>query len=133
MSSSLVYSANTNVQPFVATGTTINFGSVVRRYGCNTNVIGGDGVINGSGYYTIYPFINISGTAGGTATIQFYKDGAPIPGSMIRFTTADGVLSAITPPPMAVRQKCCCEANITATITGVAGNIIDATILITKE
>lgn len=133
MSNSIVYAENATTQAFVATGTTVNFGNVVRRYGCNTNVIGGNGVINGSGYYIIHSSVNISGTAGGTATIQLYKDGAPIPGSLIRFTTADGVLSAISLPTVAVRQKCCCESTITAVISGVASNIINATILIEKE
>lgn len=53
MSKSVIYANNSSTQTTVATGSIINFGSIVRRYGCNLNLSGGNVVIDGSGYYDV--------------------------------------------------------------------------------
>ena len=50
--SSAIYAANSNSQAIAAnTATVINFGQVVRAFGPNTNISGGNVTINNAGYY----------------------------------------------------------------------------------
>ena len=125
---SLVYAANNVSQAFVAAGTVINFGTPVRRYGCNCSVSGGNLVTHGSGYY--YIDTNISFTAGGqgTATVQLYKDGVAIPGAIATLTTASATAYSVSIPAV-VRDKCCCDSTITAVISGVNGNVTSVAIV----
>lgn len=126
---SCVYGANTAAQTLVD-GNTINFGSIVRRFGNNTNLSGGNGVVIGEGYYDIDTNITFTAAAG-TVTIALYKDGVPIPGATATRTTAATSSYTITIPAL-VRQKCCCEATITAVLTGADTTVTNAAIVIEK-
>ena len=126
---SCVYGANTASQNIVDGGT-INFGSIVRRFGNNTNIAGGNGVVIGEGYYDIDTNITFTAAAG-TVTIALYKDGVPITGATATRTTAATSSYTITIPAL-VRQKCCCESVITAVLTGEDTTVTNAAIIIEK-
>ena len=128
MSKALMYAVNTNDQ----TGT-INFGSIIRRYGKNINLSGGNPVIRGEGYYRIDTNFNITGGAAGLVTIGLYRNGVLIPGSEVSLTVANTVQYVVAMPSVAVREYCCNESNITAVISGVAATVTNATILVEKE
>ena len=130
MSKALLYAANTSTQAYVATGTVINFGNVVRRYGSNINLSGGNISVNGSGYYNIDAHFTFNGAAG-TATIQLYKDGVAIPGAVATQVESATGTYAVTIPAV-IREVCCCESTITAVISGVAGNVTNAAIVVEK-
>lgn len=130
MSRSLIYSANTNSQS-LASGSVINFGSPVRRFGCNLAMSGGNVVVKGEGYYSIDTNISFTASAG-TATIQVYKDGVAIPGATATVTTATSTSYQVSIPSV-IRQSCCVESTITVTITGVTPTVSNAAIEVVKE
>lgn len=126
---SALYAANTNTQT-LAVGDTLSFGTPVRRFGCNTNISGGNVTLNGAGYYSINTNINFTAAAG-TATITLYKDGAAIPGATVNRTTVANTEFQVNIPAI-VRLTCCCESTITAVVTGVATVIENAAITVEK-
>lgn len=123
---SALYASNTSNQT-LAVGDTINFGSAVRRFGCNCNISGGNVTLDGSGYYSVNTNITFTATAAGTAIITLYKDGAVIPGATSSLTvTADGIFAVNI--PAIVRQMCACDSTITAIVTGVAVTVNNAAV-----
>jgi len=132
MSQALIYKVNNRQQAVVATGTSIDFGNIIRRYGCIQG--NGDGVhLPCTGYYALDGSFDVLGTAGGTMTIQFYYNGIPIPGASASLTTAADVRNSVTIPAI-VRQNCPKNPGaITAIASGVAGTITQATIRLVKE
>lgn len=127
---SAVYAANTSAQSLAA-GDTINFGNVVRRFGCNCNVSGGNAIVNGSGYYDLDADVTFTAGGAGTAVITLYKDGAAISGATASVTTVAETTYAVSIPAI-IRQVCCCESTITAVITGVAATVLNAAISVEK-
>lgn len=126
---SALYGANTSAQT-LAVGSTINFGTISRRYGSNIGLSGGNVTVMGSGYYdldTNFTFL----AAAGTATITLYKDGVAIPGATASITTAANGTYNMSIPAI-IRQVCCEESTITAVITGVAVTMNNAAIAIEK-
>lgn len=131
MSKSVLYASNTSNQT-LSTGDVINFGSIVRKYGCNCNLSGGNVVVSGTGYYNMDTIFTLTASAAGNAIITLYKDGVAIPGGIATFTMAAGDLCAVSIPAM-IRQHCCCDATITAVLTGIAGTMNNAAIVVEKE
>lgn len=131
MASSILYAVNSTTQPTVATGTVVNFGVPVRRYGSLIQLSGGNVEISGMGYYNIDVSVDILGTAAGTLLIQVYKDGVLVPGAIATRTTGDGSNYTVTIPTV-VRQKCCCSTTITVVASGVASSITNAAIRVEK-
>lgn len=127
---SALYAANTNAQA-VAIGGLVNFGTIVRRYGCNCRLEGGNAVVVGSGYYDLDVDLTITAGAAGTAVITLYKDGTPISGATASVTVAANSLYQVSIPAI-VRQVCDCEGVITAVITGVATTVNNAAIAVEK-
>lgn len=132
MTKSVLYAANTTAQTTVATGTTIDFGRIIRRYGSNINVSGGNVITMGVGYYDFDANVTFIASGAGTATIQLYKDGIAIPGASASFTTESATRYAVS-IPFITKDRCCCESTITASISGVAGSVINASVTVTKE
>ncbi len=131
---SAIYAANTTTQAVPAnTQTTINFGQVVRAFGPYTRLSGGNVTVRGAGYYIVDTNFSVSTVeASAGVTIQLYKDGVAIPGAAATFTTAanSGRSDSI---PLMIRETCCKESTITATITStVAATVTNAAILIKK-
>lgn len=130
MSKALILASNTNAQA-VANGGVVNFGNIVRRFGNCLYMSGGNVVAKGEGYYPLFVTLSFTATAG-TATIQIYKDGVEIPGAKVVITTVADTTFAIT-IPTAIRQRCCAESVIEVKINGVTANVVNASILMTKE
>lgn len=130
MSKSILYAANTNSQTFATAGTVINFGSIVRKYGCNIALSGGNVVVDGIGYYDIDANITFNGAAG-NVLIQLYKDGVAIPGAEATVTVVADTFYSVTIPAV-IREHCCCEDTITAMISGVVGTVSNAAIVVEK-
>lgn len=131
MSKSVLYASNTSNQTLTV-GDVINFGSIVRKYGCNCNLSGGNVIVSGTGYYNIDTIFTLTASAAGTAVITLFKDGVAIPGGVATFTMAEGDLCAVSIPTM-IRQNCCCDATIRAVLTGVAVTMNNAAIIVEKE
>ena len=132
MSKSILYAANTNTQSVtVTTGTSINFGSIIRKYGCNVNLSGGNAVIRGCGYYAIDTNVNFTSGVAGTITVQLYKDGIAIPGAVSTISGVAADVEALTIPTL-IRIPCDCESTITAVISGVTGVVNSSSIRIIK-
>ena len=132
MSKSLLYGVNGTPQT-IAIGDRVNFGNIVRRYGCNLNMSGGEVFVTGEGYYNIDSSITFVAGAAGIATITLLRNGSIIPGAGASKTVAEGDTITLTVPPSVIRQKCCGESTITAVISGVTGVISNATIRVVKD
>ena len=126
---SAIYAANTASQDVSANGV-INFGSVVRRFGQNCNLSGGNVVVDGSGYYDVDVNINFLGSATDTATFTVFKDGTAIPGASATVTTAASTAGTVTIPAV-IREICCCESTITVGCD-IAITVSNAAIVVKK-
>lgn len=126
-----LYAANANTQTVTAAETTINFGSIVRRYGRCVNLSGGNAVIEEAGYYDVDTNITFTATAAGTVVVYLYKDGVRIPGANASATVAAGSVYTLGIPAI-VRNTCNCESTITARIVGVAGAVNNAAIALER-
>ena len=130
MSKSVLYAANSNAQTTSETCSIINFGSIVRRYGCGLKLSGGNVIIEDSGYYDIDTNFTVTPSSAGTLIIQLFQDGNAIPGAKVTLSaTVNTVAVSI---PAIVREKCCCESTITAMIIGVPTTVNNASILVEK-
>lgn len=132
MSKALLYGVNRAVQTIVV-GDRVNFGNIVRRYGCNINMSGGEVYVSGEGYYSLDASVTFEAGAAGIATVTLLRDGSVIPGAGASETVAVGDTVTLTVPPSVIREKCCGESTITAVISGVIGTISNATIRVVKE
>ena len=129
---SLLYTTNGSAQVVIAGGTTLNVGSVIRRYGNNANVVDGNVAVQGSGFYNIDAHIDISADAIGTMTITLYKDGIAIPGASTTISTeATGRYSIEI--PATIRQVCCQMSTITIEVSGGAGTVNSVSVRVVKE
>ena len=131
MSKSVLYGVNSTSQT-VANDGTINFGNIVRRYGCNLDMSGGSVVAKGSGYYRVDSNFTIIGSGTGTDTITFYKDGVAIPGTTATISVGENYRYQVS-IPFIFRQTCCCDTTITAVLTGATATITNASIVAEKE
>lgn len=130
MSKSVLYAANSNAQTTSETGSIINFGSIVRRYGCGLKLSGGNVIIEDSGYYNIDTNFTVTPSSAGTLIIQLFQDGNAIPGAKVTLSaTVNTVAVSI---PAIVREKCCCESTITAMFIGVDTTVNNASITVEK-
>lgn len=127
---SALFAANTNDQT-LAIGNVINFGSIVRRFGCNCNLSGGNATIQGSGYYDINTNFTFTASTAGTVIITLYKDGTQIPGAISTTTVVADSIYSINISAI-VREACCCESTITAVLSGTTGTINNAAIILEK-
>lgn len=125
--------ANNNAAQALVAGNTINFGNVVRRYGCNANTDGGNVILRGTGYYlVIMKFVVVNGAdAAATPTITLYKDGTAYAGAYVTDTIAVGATKTMEIPCM-IRETCDCDSTITAIISGAAATINNATVTVVK-
>ncbi len=132
MSRALLYAANMTDQATVAAGTVLNVGSVVRRYGNNIGISGGNITVMGVGYYNLDVMVNLEGGAAGTAVVTIYKNGVAIPGASAQRTVAADTIYNLT-IPTTIREVCCCQDVITIEVSGVATTVLDVTVRVDKE
>jgi hypothetical protein len=131
MSKSILYAANTAAQS-VPVGGTVNFGSAVRRYGCDCRLSGGNVVIMNRGYYDVDVNLTVTTAVAGSLTASIYLDGVLIPGATVTKTVTVGGVTALSIPAV-VREKCCCESAVTVIITGTAATVNNAAIRVVKD
>lgn len=131
MCRAIIYAANTNSQT-VDDGRVINFGNIVRRYGCNCNVSGGNVIVSGTGYYEIDTDFTFQSGGDGTAVITLYQDGVEIPGGKASLSVATDLIYAVSVPAV-IRQRCGCDSTIRAILSGVSGTFTNAAIVVDKE
>ena len=133
MGKSILYAVNLTAQN-VADGNTINFGSLVRKYGCDCNISGGNAVVRSSGFYVVDTNIDFTASAAGTVTIALYQDGVAIPGAYSTRTVVADTQYQITIPAV-IRTRCCrCnDSTITAVVTGQAINVTNAAIIVERS
>lgn len=130
MSKTVIYAANTATQA-ISPGSTVNFGNIVRRFGC-LDLSGGNVVTNCTGYYDVTTNLTIAGTVAGSATVQIYSNGVAVQGATTTVpTTATSVTQVCI--PAVVKQNCCVSDTITVVITGVAVSVTNAAIVAIKE
>lgn len=127
---SLLYAANSNAQTVVA-GNSINFGNVVRKFGNNLNMSGGNIIESGAGYYAHDAHFRIAGTTAGEFAIQMYQDGVAIQGAIATVTTAAGSEHNLT-IPFVTRTFCCRQSEISAVVAGVTADVVTASIVSEK-
>lgn len=132
MSKAILYAGNSTPTTTVAAGTVIPFSTIVRRYGCNCNISGGNVTLNGIGYYNGIVNITYTGSAAGTVTVTVYKDGVAIPYANASATTAAAVINSIS-VPFVSKINCCCESTITVVVSGAVVDVTNASIAIEKE
>lgn len=130
MSNSVIYMANTTQQSVVV-DSVVNFGNIVRKYGCSLSESDGNVIIKNTGYYSIETNFTFVPSADGTLIITLYKDGIAIPGAETIGTVATSSTYSFTIPAI-IRNMCCCESTITAKISGVSGVISNASIAVEK-
>lgn len=121
---SAIYTVNSNTQALVATST-IELGTIIRRFGCNCNLISDAITIDGTGYYKIHATITGSPAATGALSITAYKDGTIIPGMTVSQTAASNAVVSVSLDGI-VRQMCNCP-NATSNIRFIL-NTAEATI-----
>ena len=118
---SMLYTVLTNAE--VAENDTAGFGSAVRGYGQALR-LNGTGINQiGGGYFGVDASLTFTPTAAGPVTIQYYLDGAPIPGSL---ATGQGTASQpLNLSVIGVTRSCGCQCNSTLTYTISAAGTID--------
>ena len=132
MSKSAIYVANTNSQS-VAVGGTLEFGSVVRRFGCATNLYGNIINIDEAGYYDVNVSVTASPTAIGTVTVSLFNNGVAVQGA----TASSTVAVADTPANVSFESivRVFCGANVgglSLVLTGTESNVTNVAVVVTK-
>lgn len=131
MSKSILYASNTTSQVTTAAGSNLNFGAPVRRYGCDIGLSGGNVTVNNKGYYHVDTQVVFTSGGAGTVQVQLLKDGVAVPGATASFTAAENSIYAVG-VPCVIRNVCCCESTLTATVSGVAGTVTSASAVVEK-
>ncbi len=126
-----LYAVNNASQTMTINGV-INFGQLVRKFGQNINLSGGNVVLRGVGYYNISANFVLTANGAGPVVIQLYRNGVPIAGAVASMTTTATRVYTLSIPPVKVREFCCNEDIITAVITGDASTITTAAINVDK-
>ena len=133
MSRGIIYAGNSVAQATVAAGTTIQFTNIVRRFGPNLDISGGNVVATGSGYYEGTVNLNVEGTEAGTGEFTVYANGTAIPyATASLITTTTSMVNVVI--PFVIRNTCnCMPTTITVVVSGVSANITNAGIIVEKE
>lgn len=129
MCKSAIYATNTGAQSVVAGGQ-IDFGRIIRRFGQNFTLSGGNVVIDGSGYYDVIVNVAFEAVTAGELNVAIYSDGVQIPGAIV---TVPGTADIVYPEtiPALIRIKCCHEAIITV-VPSEAITVTNAAIVVKK-
>lgn len=129
MCKSALYGANTGVQT-VTSGGQIDFGRIIRRFGQNLNLSGGNAVMDGSGYYEVTVNIAFEAVTAGELNVAIYVDGTQIPGAIVTVPGTADIVYTETIPAL-IRVKCCNESTI-AVVPSEAITVSNAAIVIKK-
>lgn len=115
MSKSILYVANPT-STTVTAGNAIPLGSVIRRYGCGTNVGATTIYINSPGYYDVDFAGTFTGTAG-DVTVNVVSNGLAIAGATASetITTATTEIHSISIPTV-TKIYCCAGATLSVMV-----------------
>lgn len=91
MSNSAIYMANTASQN-VAAASTLNLGSIIRRFGCALNGGSSSVSIAKCGYYLVEAVVTFTAPTTGVVAVSLQQNGQQVPGA----TSADTVATALT-------------------------------------
>jgi hypothetical protein len=134
MSRSAIYVVNPASQEVVADGV-INLGTIVRRFGCNLQLMGNGIRVTGPGYYSIDGSITLTPAAAGTVTVTAYKDGVAIPGAVASATVAAADTQVSLPLVGVIKENCvCCDdsSSVTFVLSGGDSTVTNVAIEIEK-
>ena len=130
MRKALIYTVNGNPQTVVENGN-VALGTVIRRFGCNLNLVGNGITVRGQGYYSIDCAIIAAPTEAGNISATLYMDGVEIPGATATATAAVANDPVTIPIIGAVREMCCdsagtltCVLNAPATVNNIAIRVV---------
>lgn len=131
MSKSAIYAINTNTQE-LAIGDVIPVNTIIRRFGCNCNLYGNGIGIQGTGYYKIDATVVLTPEAVGTATVNLYMDGVPVPGAVSSEAVGATQVTHTASINALVRQRCCDSSTLTLVLTGAASTISNVSMVVEK-
>lgn len=124
---SLLY-AVTNSTSSITSGSTIPLSTIVRRYGSNVNLSGGNVALKGRGYYDIEISATLVSVAAGNLSITVLQDGVVVPGANATVTAAGaGDYVNITVPCVVRVKGCSCADTGTSSISLVYSGTTSAT------
>ena len=131
MSKSAIYVVNNTAQNVAVNGQ-ISLGNVIRRFGCNCQLVNNAIRVSGSGYYDIDASFTVAPTAAGNVTITMYKDGVEVPGAAATetATAANDIINLSI--SCLVREFCpCCDESsaLTFVLSGTAASITNVAIV----
>lgn len=130
MARSRIYTVATNVA--IAENQSGPFGAIIRRYGCNCQLDGAGINLIGAGYYDLEASLSFTPTATGPVTIQFYQDGAAIPGALA--TEQGTAAEPLNLSVVAAIRNCGCDCNSSLTYTiDAAGTIVNLAVDVDKD
>lgn len=131
MSKSALYTVNSNTQT-VDVGATINLGSTIRRFGCETTLSGSTINVDDTGYYNVAVSITATPTAAGTVTATLYNNGVAVPGATASSTVAANDTTNLSFDSI-VRVFCGATTGaLTVVLSGVASEISNIATVVIK-
>lgn len=132
MSRSVIYTNNGTSQN-VSDGGAISLGNIIRRYGCNCQLLNNAINLDGTGYYDISGTVTLVPSAAGTVTVTGYQDGNIIPGVVSSGTVA-AEDTTITLPIVGMIRNVCCQtvSNLTFVLSGGEAEITNVSMKVTK-
>ena len=122
---SAVRAYNNAEQAFVADGTTLTIeGTPVVDTGCSLKLNPAGITVNNSGLYHISVDITFVPDAVGTATVQIYRDGSPLPCAISETTVAAGdTYTTHIETDLCIKTCCAVQPVFSIQISGVAGTV----------
>ena len=129
---SAIYTANTTAA-VTAIGSTIPFGSIIRRFGQNIDLSGTAINICGRGYYDVDISVTANATAAGTVTVTLFKDGVAVPGATASATAAAAGDAVNLSIEALVREMCRdSTSTLTLVLTGAAATVTNVAAVVEK-
>lgn len=121
---SAIYTANSAPATITMTtsqpAATLSLGTVIRRFGCNTQLSGNGILLDGQGYYDVDASVTITPAAAGDYTVTLFADGVAVPGATQTVTAVAAAAIAFNIPAL-VRLQCCdSSAALTLVLTTTA-------------
>ena len=135
MSKSLIQLANTSTQALEENGI-ISPGSIVRRYGCDCQLVGNAVFLNTEGYYEADVTVTVVPTEAGVVTVALYEDGVAVPGAVGSMYATTAAQPVTIPIVTTIRRFCnCCSgpANLTLVLKSGAGNVTNVSSRVKKS
>ncbi len=103
-------------------GSKLELGTTIRRFGCGISQEGDGIILKGSGYYLINASITLTPEAAGTVTVNLLQDGTQVSGA----TGSETVAAAGTPTNISitsiVKLSCCGDAITNLSLELIGGN-----------